>query len=299
MISSSRADTHKVNSPFNYEAKLLKKIHVSRINDMYKEKCNVDVLEFLDGLEYLDLYECSKTGYKFWMPVEAAGNEKFYHLLSIAWENYYRESRWEYGPALKHINNSKTILEIGCGRGYFLQLAELKGAKASGLEFNSQAIDNKVCNSPVYNEIIEEHAEKGNRYDVVLSFQVLEHVSKPREFLTSAISCLKDNGYLILSTPNDDWIYHQRMEDAFNLPPHHIGCFNKKVYENIAKEIGMEIVEIKSQNCLFHIERYNEATERNFFFKLYKKISQIIGNQILKLTKEPGHTILCVMKKSQ
>ena len=92
---------------------------------------------------------------------------------------------------------------------------------------------------------------------------------------------------------------HDSLEDEFNLPPHHIGCFNKKVYENIAKEIGMEIVEIKSQNCLFHIERYNEATERNFFFKLYKKISQIIGNQILKLTKEPGHTILCVMKKSQ
>ena len=284
-------------SPFDGDVNFVKRLHVSVVIDQYNQKCDVDISEFFHNFEYLELYECKITGYKYWLPAEAAGNEQFYHLISKAWKNYYREERWEYQYASTYIKKDDAHLEIGCGKGFFLKQVEKKCKLAVGLEFNTQAITNKVCKAAIFNETIESHAKNGNKYDVVTSFQVLEHISKPKEFLISALRCVKPGGYLVLSTPNDDWGPHQRFEDAFNLPPHHVGCFNENIYRNIAKYLDCKVVDFKIQPCGYDIGLYSMQTEKRLDFRFFKKVTQKIGNLILRRANEPGHTILCIMQK--
>jgi 2-polyprenyl-3-methyl-5-hydroxy-6-metoxy-1,4-benzoquinol methylase len=40
------------------------------------------------------------------------------------------------------------------------------------------------------------------KYDCVIMTEIIEHVENPKDFIMAAISLLKENGKLILTTPN-------------------------------------------------------------------------------------------------
>ena len=132
--------TESVASPFGAGATKLLSLPTARVVEMYRMRCAVDVTAHFHGAENIDLYECERTGYRFWRPENLAGNEAFYKQLSSAWPNYYRTTRWEYSPALARCRPGQKLLEIGCGDGHFLRLAEAMGAEVRGLELNREAI---------------------------------------------------------------------------------------------------------------------------------------------------------------
>lgn len=184
-------------SPFGSTAELVRILSVGYIEELYLAKCGVDISEQFRGHTQVSLYQCRKTGYRFWRPLDIAGDEQLYKMLSHAWPHYYRTERWEYKQP------ETTILEIGSGRGYFLQSMESRCEAALGLELNTATLSNKITSFPVRAITIEELArESPGSFDVVLAFQVLEHVVDPATFLASAMRCLKPKGYLLLSTPN-------------------------------------------------------------------------------------------------
>jgi 2-polyprenyl-3-methyl-5-hydroxy-6-metoxy-1,4-benzoquinol methylase len=285
-------------SPFDQRGGVLvKSIPSACLVEMYKEKCGLDISSILHNVDVIEQYACTTTGYKYWMPHQIAGNERFYRELSEVWKNYYRDWRWEYDLAKRYVKRNSVCLEIGCGRGFFLRHIE-NGCKLTvGLEYNEKAVIDKVCESQILNETVESHLLGKNQYDVVFSFQVLEHIAHPKEFLESAINLLKKGGYLVLSTPNDDFGPHLRYEDAFNLPPHHMGSYNDNVFTKIAELLGMDIVEFKIQPCGFDLQKFSYKTEKQFLYRLFGKFVKIFGKKILMRTKEPGHSILCVMRK--
>jgi SAM-dependent methyltransferase len=284
-------------SPYGGKASRIDSLRAEKIKSLYYLKCGVDVSEFLSGIDSVELYECQLTGYKYWLPDRAAGNEKFYQVLSRAWKNYYQTARWEYPLAASYANNGMSCLEIGCGRGFFLKSIEGQSQRCVGLEFNTEAIENKVCSSPVLNETIEEHSRRGNLYDIAYSFQVLEHVTRPRQFIESTLKCLRSGGLFIVSTPNDDFGPHKRMEDAFNLPPHHVGCYNANIYENISAALGIELVSTVNQKCEFPIPRFSSKTTHSLGYRAFNKISSKLGDYFINVAGEPGHTILAIFRK--
>jgi SAM-dependent methyltransferase len=89
----------------------------------------------------------------------------------------------------------------------------------------------------IFDELIEVHAQKRPAYyDVVCSFQVLEHVYDVKNFIENAIKALKPGGRLIMSVPNNEpyFLRHSKYE-TLNLPPHHMGLWNKEVFQNLPK----------------------------------------------------------------
>lgn len=254
-----------MNGPFG-SATLVKTLPASHLVGMYREKCGVDVSAWLP--ETLELYECDSTGYRFWRPESVAGDEAFYRELSAAWPNYYRDWRWEYDKVLPYLKATDSILEIGCGRGYFLKAAEAHVASAKGIEFNREAIANKVCGSPVIAARVEDLSEQ---FDAICSFQVLEHVVDPASFLSASIAGLKDGGLLLISTPNYENRTFAAMGDCFDMPPHHVGHFTEAVYQRVAKKMGVKLIAVKTQK------------EGGLLRRL--------------LLRRPGHTMLAVFRK--
>jgi len=241
--------TELVASPFGGDAHLRQTMSTDSLIKSYKQKCDVDVTWCFGGLPEIGLYECTKTGYKFWRPESVAGDEAFYHLLSHAWPNYYREERWESSLARKFLEGKKSLLEIGCGRGFFLRSVKGIVDDAVGIEFNQDAIRNKVTTFPILSSKIEDFARtRPASFDVVCSFQVLEHVTNPRTFIESALASLADGGLLLLSTPDYDSPTFNQQGDPFDLPPHHVGHFNTAIYGMIAAEFGLEVMEIMRES---------------------------------------------------
>ena len=55
----------------------------------------------------------------------------------------------------------------------------------------------------IYELMLDELKKKTDqRFDVICAFQVLEHISNPREFLEDIISLLRPSGKILLAVPN-------------------------------------------------------------------------------------------------
>ncbi len=281
-----------IKSPFGFDSVLLQKKPVSDINEIYLDKCSVDIREHFGELKNIELYKCKGTGYKFWYPFSLAGNEKFYQKISAAWSNYYRTDRWEYAISQAYINRNSNVLEVGCGRGYFLKKLEEKGVKqAIGLDFNNEAIKKKVTKFDILNKDLRSIKSKKS-FDSICFFQVLEHIPDPMSFLEDCKNILNDNGLLIISVPNNNHPPHKMMQDAFDLPPHHVGHYTSDVLRKIAQVIDMKVLDIVEQSADF-----NNAEYRKEFGILYK-LAYLPLKIRHKIKIRAGHTILIVLKKN-
>jgi len=132
-----------IQGPFG-PAKRVLSLPVKEILAAYRIKCGADVSRCFEGLAEVDLYECQVTGHRFWRPETIAADEETYHLLSAAWPGYYRSDRWEYRFVRNALRRTDNVLEVGCGRGNFLRSLEGRVLNASGIELNTEAIENKV-----------------------------------------------------------------------------------------------------------------------------------------------------------
>ncbi len=284
-------------SPFGENATHVRSLAVDELCSMYIEKCSYDPARHFDDLREINLYECSKTGMRFWRPSRVAGDEDFYASLSKLWTKYYKTDRWEYEGARQAIGDEVlSVLEIGCGRGYFLKSIESRVEAAAGLELNNQAIEEKVTKFPVYPVMLEEHGRTmAGKYDCVCSFQVLEHVADPMMFLSESAALVRSGGKLIVSTPNYEFPVHACAEDAFDLPPHHLNHFTPRVYERIAKVLGLKLISTSVQET---VEPRFKVWVSDAHSPLQRLVRSGVNALINPLASQslPGHTILAVFE---
>lgn len=121
------------------------------------------------------------------------GDNDFYNTLnSLDW--YYFAQKHEYHYAKKFIHSESRVLEVGCGKAAFAHFLPQKAREQYvGLEFSTQA-KQMAAKDGIYieNIAVEEYAKThAQSFDVTCSFQVLEHVSNPHDFLQAQIECLK------------------------------------------------------------------------------------------------------------
>ena len=272
-------------------------LSTAHIAAMYETKCGFDVRPHFN-LDRIDLYECLTTGYQFWRPAEIAGDEQFYRGLSAAWNDYYRDWRWEYKHVPAQVKRSDTLLEIGSGRGYFLRYIEGRVRSAIGLELNGEAATQKLCQSEIRVASLESFArERRQKFDVICSFQVLEHLPAPHTFLEACIGSLAPSGRLILSTPNYDHVSFQRQEDAFDLPPHHIGHFSPKVFAKLANIYGLQLQETLIEARQFQLAPVTTRTASSRSYRAMRYLIKKTGQLMYAACREPGASLLVVLRK--
>lgn len=102
-----------------------------------------------------------------------------------------------------------SLLEIGTGSGYFLSFAHsaFPRASLSGIEYDPRLLEVTKRKVPFANclkgnaELFDFGSEK---FDVIVSFQVIEHLYEPGAMLERVRNHLKPNGIFIMTTPNLD-----------------------------------------------------------------------------------------------
>lgn len=218
-------------------------LHIARL---YTEALGFDVAPFLDLTLTFDLLECVDTGYRFYAPLDKVeGSPGFYaSLYSTAGTEWgYEGGKWEHRFALKHCANSDKLLDVGCGGGAFLAMARQHVEKCVGLETSPHGL--RACKEAgvtALDEVIQTHRISHPRaYDVVCSFQVLEHVSRVKEFIESCISVVKPGGKVIFSVPNNEGFVGAQ-ELPLNMPPHHVGCWSASSLEALTRFFDLDLV---------------------------------------------------------
>jgi SAM-dependent methyltransferase len=99
------------------------------------------------------------------------------------------------------------ILEIGTGSGFFLDFARevFPKSRFSGVEYDERLLAETASRAPHAN-LIQGNAENFDlgqgRFDLVVSFQVIEHLYNPGAMLDKVRAHLKPGGVFLVTTPN-------------------------------------------------------------------------------------------------
>lgn len=233
-----------------------------------------------------DFFVCSHCHVKFFHPM-FAGSAEYYKFLSQMDWYYLHEDKTELEYAMKYIDSGMKILDVGSGRGVFGKKFLNTNIEYVGLELNQKAVkDAQSDGINVQNIMIEEFALKKLAYfDVVVCFQVLEHISNINIFINACLNALKPNGILIIAVPNNDGFIKYIPNNLLNIPPHHVLQWNEKSLKYLDKKYPIELIDIfKEKVTNIHKKAYILSIMRRCFFPKEQQINMSISNKYLSFT---------------
>ncbi|MBD1870265.1 3-demethylubiquinone-9 3-O-methyltransferase [Cyanobacteria bacterium FACHB-471] len=175
-----------------------------------------------NDLEYYDL-----NAEKWWK------NGETLHL-----SNHFNQTRFEF--AASYIPNWKNlkVLDIGCGGGLACEALAKLGAEVSGIDLSENSI--KVAKEHASQSQLEIDYQRGSAevlpysshtFDVVLCFDVLEHVSNLEKVLSEVHRVLSQGGVFLFDTINRTFksklVMIWLLEDVLNQIPRGLHDWNK------------------------------------------------------------------------
>ncbi|WP_174291771.1 bifunctional 2-polyprenyl-6-hydroxyphenol methylase/3-demethylubiquinol 3-O-methyltransferase UbiG [Sphingomonas bacterium] len=138
------------------------------------------------------------------------GSSAMLHRLNPARLRYLREAvdlHWGGDDRGFAPLAGRTALDVGCGAGLLAEPLARLGAAVTAIDAapenivvaeaharqSALAIDYRAGSLP---------AVRGERFDLVVSLEVIEHVTDPRAFIAGLAAALAPGGLMVLSTPN-------------------------------------------------------------------------------------------------
>lgn len=167
----------------------------------------------------------------------------------------------------------RSFLDVGCGSGRYLQLAEARGVSKQsiyGLELDAGVI--KKLREQGY-QAFAERVETCNEIptqaiDLAVMFHVIEHVDNPLAVVLKIREWLSKDGVLALETPNLDSLDARLFKDSFwggYHIPRHWNLFTPATISRLLERAGMKVERISYQTghsfwmySLHHTLRYGK-----------------------------------------
>jgi len=228
--------------------------------ERWERDIGVDVGDCFRNIESILLGQCGCCGLQFFWPAITGSGDFYGELQKYPW--YYMDDKWEHQVALAQIPRGGNVCEVGCGKGAFVDRVNKRGyGSAIGLETSAEAVAGASAQGiPVQCVTVEEYAhDHGGEYDVVCTFQVLEHVADPRGFVEAAGKLLKKGGRMILSVPNRD-SFIKWCDWVLDTPPHHVTRWSDQAMVNLCRLAGLTRVHIRHEHLqAYHADAYLAA----------------------------------------
>lgn len=149
---------------------------------------------------------------------------------------------------IKQKEDEFALLEIGTGSGYFLSFihAEFPRATLTGIEYDPRLLGVTKDKVPFAN-CVEGNAELfdfgSEKFDVIVSFQVIEHLYDPSAMLERVKNHLKPNGIFIVTTPNLDGFGARIMRNRWHgYRDDHVSLKGFKDWHALIEKCGFEAV---------------------------------------------------------
>ncbi len=102
------------------------------------------------------------------------------------------------------VHHPFSLLDIGCLTGVLLEEAKKVGWKPEGIDLSRDAVTycRKHHLTAFYGTVYTVKELREKSYNVITAFQIVEHERDPLTMMKRIHSLLKDNGMVILATPN-------------------------------------------------------------------------------------------------
>jgi SAM-dependent methyltransferase len=136
-------------------------------------------------------------------PIEHTGERMVPESSSgyTLWEHLYR-----YQFATRYIKG-RNVLDIACGEGYGTFALQAAGAvSVIGMDVSEETCQHARSKYDIDARVADATAIPldNDTLDVVVSFETIEHITEPDQFLRECARILRPAGTLVISTPNVD-----------------------------------------------------------------------------------------------
>lgn len=181
---------------------------------------------------------------------------------------------------IRHLHYPGTILDVGCGAGFFLELATKTGYDTQGVELSGYAAgyaQEKLGLSVFQGELADAPFEKES-FDIITLWHILEHVHDPRQFLGQVHHLLKPNGLLAAEVPNIGSRVARMAGVNWELmaPKEHFYYFNPSTIRQYLEMSGFKVIRMQTFYWTTPAMLFlTSATQQN---GLKKWLMQLVGH---------------------
>tara|TARA_B110001452_G_scaffold125822_1_gene104413 strand:- start:207 stop:974 length:768 start_codon:yes stop_codon:yes gene_type:complete len=159
---------------------------------------------------------------------------KRYHQILDSFEPYRKTNK---------------LIDVGCGIGYFLEAAKERGWKVYGTEFTEKAI--QICSVKgikMKKGILDPENYIPEEFDIITSFEVIEHINNPIHELNSFHKLLRKGGLVYVTTPNFNSLLRYRLKSSYNniCYPEHLSYYTPKTLNKVFTSVGFRTIKIES-----------------------------------------------------
>ncbi len=136
------------------------------------------------------------------------------------------------------------ILDAGSGSGYFLDTAMERGWEAHGTEYDPVVV--QACQARgihMQQGVLDPRSYEQNSFDVITSFEVLEHLVDPMSELIHITRLLRPGGLLYLTTPNFNAVARHIARGRWNIInyPEHLNYYTPRTLGRALTKAGLEV----------------------------------------------------------
>lgn len=288
---------------------LVDEVSGERLSSEWQRQLGIEIPPSFCSHTVFRLWRCTRSQLRFITP-SMPGDGDFYARLR-AFDQYYCADKWEYRAAINWTRGGGRLLDVGCGDGAFVQMAVEKGFESEGLELNSSAVAHAQAKGlKVWARMPEAHAERieFTPYDVVSSFQVLEHVHEPMTFLKSLITMIKPGGRLVIGVPNcDGWA--GATGGVLQWPPHHLTWWGGASLVYLQQILPLRLVALEFEplrdehkrdyvTAFLHPALVPKAVNNGLFKRIANRTLCEMAMRLIPARAE-GHTVLAVYERTE
>lgn len=147
----------------------------------------------------------------------------------------------------ERFRRNNRLIDVGCGAGNFLEVASKRGWEVHGTEYGERAL--AACRSRGI-RIIEGALDPANYepggFDVVCSFEVIEHLPRPKEELRRMVNILRPGGALYVTTPNYRSLGHILAGRGWSVVnyPEHLNYFTPATLRRLASTQKLRALQV-------------------------------------------------------
>jgi len=263
------------------------------------ELCHSKNTHLKHKVDIFNYYLCSSCQTLFLHPKPIKKkNDNYYkkHLdYSAGIENQKRiqiQAKKIINKLKNYSKNGKSLLDIGAGYGYFINLAKKLGLEPTGIEPAKKILS--VNNKHILPFAFDLYRKNGlkKKFNFITLIHVIEHLTDPKTTINEAISMLEPKGVLYIETPNFDSHLYNREKDhyTFLTPPVHQWVFSKKSITELLK--NNKSTRIESITTYSYSEHFMKVIKSYFSEKLINSRTKIITNNIQSNYLEKAKYIL-------
>lgn len=211
-------------------------------------------------------------------------NEYYQEGLSISYEKTYSEEQLkntDYKLQQREIMIRKnmdvfkdrlTILDIGCGEGFFVSYFNKKGHEVYGIDYSIYGVrtQNPHIENLVFqgdsSEVLRQFIKQNKKFDIINMDSVLDMMVNPKETLALCRELLSDEGLFIVKVANNYselqryLLKNKKLSKEFWLDnPGHPYYFSKEGFEKFFNDNSFRQVDIYGESFI-EFNLFNDLT---------------------------------------